>query len=144
VATREDQPQAVVLNALTSGRIRFIARLRVQTVGKLGERRVCPRATTHRIDPLNRPAGNQPRARIRRHALARPLLHRRRKRVVQRLLGKVEIPEQPYQCGKHAAATRRGKPRLPFDARQPVHLTTHAISGGRNYGPARGVACYTK
>ena len=37
------------------------------------------------------------------HAVARPLLERGRERVVQRLLGEVEVAEQADQRGEHAA-----------------------------------------
>src|SRR6266571_1569593 len=55
------------------------------------------------VDRLESASGDEPRARIRRHAFDRPALHRRRKRILQRLLGEVEVAEEADQGGQDAA-----------------------------------------
>ncbi len=65
--------------------------------------RVEPRASAYAVDGLEATGRYEPRARIRRDAVARPLLERRSESVVQRLLGEVEVAEQTDQRGEHAA-----------------------------------------
>ena len=52
---------------------------------------------------LEAAGGDEPGARVRGNAVARPLLDRGRERVVHRLLGEIEIAEQADQGGEHAA-----------------------------------------
>jgi hypothetical protein len=54
------------------------------------------------IDSLESPRGDEPRSRVRRRALDRPALHRRRERILQRLLGEIEIAEEANEGGKDA------------------------------------------
>src|SRR5438270_601711 len=60
------------------------------------------RTAADAVDRLEAASGNEPRARIGGHALVRPLLERRAKRVVKRFLGDVEVAEQPDQRGEYA------------------------------------------
>ena len=55
------------------------------------------------VDRLEAAGGDEPRARIRGHALARPLLHRRDEGLVQRLLRDVEITQLADQGGEDSA-----------------------------------------
>ena len=55
-----------------------------------------------RVDRLEAAGRDEPRARIRRDAVARPLLERRGERVVQRLLGEIEVAEEADERGEHA------------------------------------------
>jgi hypothetical protein len=57
----------------------------------------------HAVDGLETYRGHQPRARVCRHAVSRPLLQRRPERVVHGLFGAVEISQQADQRGEHAA-----------------------------------------
>ena len=77
--------------------------LRLEPRGELDERRVEPGAPAHAVDRLEAPGRDEPRARIRGHAVARPALDGRGERVVQRLLGEVEVAEQADQRGEDAA-----------------------------------------
>ena len=52
---------------------------------------------------LKRPADTSHARGFVRDAVARPLLERRAESVVQRLLGEVEVAEQPDQRGEYAA-----------------------------------------
>ena len=101
MAAGEDEPQPIVLDGLAvpwSGLVD-------DGIHLLGDilHRVEPRASAYAIDGLEATGRYQPRARIRRHAVARPLLERRAEGVVQRLLGEVEVAEQPDQRGEDAA-----------------------------------------
>src|SRR5882762_9511063 len=68
-----------------------------------GTPRVGPRAPPDRVDGLETSRGHEPRSGIGRHAVARPLLERGPERVVQRLLGAIEVAEQADQRGQDAA-----------------------------------------
>ena len=103
VAAGEDQPQPVVLDALVvplgaapAARPRAARRRPSSEASNRARRRM-------RVDRLEAAGRNQPGARVGRHALARPLLDRRGERVVQRLLGEVEVAEQADQRGEDAA-----------------------------------------
>src|SRR3990172_33662 len=52
------------------------------------------------VDGLEAAGRNQPGARVGGNTLAWPLLHRHSERVVQRILGQVEIAQQSYQGGE--------------------------------------------
>ena len=69
------------------------------------------------IDGLESPGRHQPRARIGGDAVARPLLQRRRERIVQRFLGHVEVAEQADQRGQHAPRIGDDRRRSPSRAR---------------------------
>jgi hypothetical protein len=56
--------------------------------------RIEARVPAQAVDGLEAAGGHEPRTRVRRHAVTRPLFQRRPERVVQRLLGEIEIPEQ--------------------------------------------------
>jgi hypothetical protein len=95
VAAGEDEPEAVVGDAVLV-ELRLVRPLRVlvELCRDRRERRVEPRATTEPVDRLEPPGRDEPRARVRRQAFGRPLLQRRGERIVQRLLGEVEVPEE--------------------------------------------------
>ena len=101
MAAGEDEPQAIVLDAFAvpwSGLVD-------DGIHLLGDilHRVEPRASAYAVDGLEATRRYQPRARIRRDAVARPLLERRAESIVQRLLGEIEVAEQPDQRGEDAA-----------------------------------------
>ena len=79
----------------------------VELLGELRQRGVEPGAPAHAVDRLEAAGRNEPRPRIGRHAVARPLLQRRREGIVQRLLGEVEVAEQADQRGEDAARSER-------------------------------------
>jgi hypothetical protein len=101
MAADQNQPQPVVLD----GRIVPTHRIRSavsEPPGQLGERGVKRRTPAHGIDGFEAAGRDNTRARIRGHAVARPLLHCRGERVVQGLLGEVEVAEQADQRSKNA------------------------------------------
>ena len=101
MATGEDEPQPIVLDRFAvpwSGLVDDGLHL----LGNILHR-VEPRASAYAIDGLEATGRYEPRARIRGDAVARPLLERRSESVVQRLLGEVEVAEQPDQRGEYAA-----------------------------------------
>jgi hypothetical protein len=71
-------------------------------------RGVEPGTTAHGVDGLEAAAGDEPGARIGRHALARPLLDRRGEGFVQRLLCEFEAAEQTDES---VARTQRDSAR---------------------------------
>ena len=100
MTTREDQPQPIVLDLVLAGGL-GIQRARVEPFGELSERGSKARAAPHAVDRLEAAGGHEPRARVARHAVARPLLDRRRKGIVHRLFGEIEIAEQADQGCEH-------------------------------------------
>ena len=85
-----------------------------------------------RVDRLEAAGRDEPRARIVGHAVARPLLDRRREGVVQRLLGEVEVAEQADQRGEDAA--RLGAVDGVDPARVPARPRPHSSPVGSRYG----------
>ena len=100
MAAREDESQAIVLDGLALPRRHGIDE-RIDVLA--GTPRVGPRAPPDRVDGLETSRGHEPRSGIGRHAVARPLLERGPERVVQRLLGAIEVAEQADQRGQDAA-----------------------------------------
>ncbi len=98
VATGENQPQPVVDDVVILG----IAELErhIRLTRHLAARLAQP------VDGLETPRGNEPGARIGRRAVHRPALHRRRERVLKRLLGEIEVAEQADQSGENATGFR--------------------------------------
>lgn len=76
------------------------------SLGQIGYRRAEPGTPPDSVDALEAAGGNEPGPRIGRHAVARPLLQRRTKGIVQRFLGQIEVAEQADQRGENA--TRLG------------------------------------
>ena len=95
VAAREDQAQPVVFDDALFERGRRIA------IGgrivHLGVERFETRLATDLVDGLEAPRGNQPGARVLRHAFGRPFFERRAKGFVQRFLGEIKIAQQADQ-----------------------------------------------
>ncbi len=113
MAAREDQFEALVLDHglvdLIHGRLR-----RVQQLGLL---RKCPLAA----DTVDCPVAcrhEQPRSRVRRHAVGGPALGGDRECVLGGFLGKIEIAEEADQRREHAA------PLLAEDAVQQGYCST--------------------
>jgi len=75
----------------------------LELLGHFAQRGIEPRVPPQLVDRLESSGRDQPRARVLRHAFARPRVERRRERVVHRFLGPIEIAEQPNQRGQHAA-----------------------------------------
>src|SRR5207245_1198409 len=103
MTAREDQAEAIVLDAVARLQLLRVVRGCVEPPGELSDRRVEPRPPAHGIDRLEAAGRYQPRARAPRDTVAWPALHRRRERVMQRLLGQVKIAEQADQRGEDAA-----------------------------------------
>src|SRR2546430_1784807 len=89
----EDQPQLIVGDF-------FVLRGCLRHVVFLGDFAL---AATQTIDCLEPAGRHKPRSRIGRNALGRPLLDGRRERLLQRLLGEIEVAEETNQGGDHAA-----------------------------------------
>ena len=102
MAAGENQAKPVVFDRLCVGPRGVIGHRDVG--GALGlVERVEPLAAAQRVDRLEAAGRHEPGARIRRNAVARPLLERRSERVVQGLLGDVEVTQQTDQRGEHTA-----------------------------------------
>ncbi len=80
--------------------IRGGRRIAAKLFGHHGHCGIERRAATQPIDSAEASGRHQPRARIGRHPVKRPSLDGCRKRVVQRLLGEVEITEEADERGK--------------------------------------------
>lgn len=59
-----------------------------------------------RFDRLESPGGNQPGTGTLRHAIPRPALQRRGKRIVHRILRQIEITQQPNERGQNPPGLR--------------------------------------
>ena len=122
VAAREDQPQLVVCDVLFIQLVDAVggpAELLSQFFRQTG---VEPRVPTYAVDGLEAANRHEPRARIGRYAIARPLLHRRGERVVQCLFGEVKAAKHAYQGCEDAAR---------FRAIDAVHQLMRALGGHR-------------
>ena len=80
---------------------------RVGIVGLVRKRSVEAGAAAHGVDCLEAAGRDEPRARIVGQPFVRPLLDRRRKGVVHRLFGAIEIAEQADQGRQHAPESAR-------------------------------------
>ena len=98
----------------------------VESLGKLGERGVEPRAAANGVDRLEPPGRDEPRPRIVRHAVARPLLDGRGEGLVHAPLR----PDRSRRAGEPAwqtrAASRCDRPRRPFRAHRRWHSSCAA------------------
>nr|QPG01998.1 hypothetical protein WM98B_00145 [Acinetobacter nosocomialis] len=92
MAAGEDQPQAVILDAVVVG---LFARQVGPVIEVVNEIEPCP--PSQAVDRLEAAGRHQPGARIGRHTLSRPLLERDTKGIVQRLLREIEVAEQANQ-----------------------------------------------
>src|SRR6202163_167964 len=103
VTAGEDEAKAVVLYSLflLLRRIRRLETLENCSIGRLESR-----ALAQTVDCLETSGRDQPRARIGGNSLFRSLLHRRRERVVQSLLGQIEIAEQTDESCEHTPRIR--------------------------------------
>src|SRR5436305_5086186 len=98
MAAGEDQAEAIVLDAFRVGPRRGIDSGDLRVRAGLVER-VEPRLPSQAVDRLEAAGRNEPGAWVRRHAVARPLLERRPERVVERLLGGIEVADQSDERG---------------------------------------------
>ena len=119
MAAREDQPQAIVFDAVVD-RFRRLGGACGDPLGELRQRRVEARAPAHGVDRLEAAGRDEPRTRVVGQPLTRPLLDGRRKRVVHRLFGAIEIAEQADQRRQHA-------PRV--GAVDGIHHLPRALAG---------------
>ena len=101
MAAREDQAQPIVLDR---GRVfgRRMVDARLELRGQRDQRAIESPPSAQGVDGFEAARGHEPRHRIGRHALRGPLLDGRDERVVQRLLGQVEVPEEANEGGEHA------------------------------------------
>jgi len=101
MAAREDEAKAIVLDGVVvpSGRRGGQRRDRVGHLVHRDEARA-PAQGVDRLEPAGR---NEPGARVRRHAVSRPLLERGTEGLAQRLLGEIEVAEQTHERGEDAA-----------------------------------------
>ncbi len=95
MAAGEDQPQPVVGDVVVFGVAELLGSVRLI--------RDFAAAFAQAIDRFESPGRNEPGARIRRGAVDRPALDRGRERVLERLLGEIEIAEEADQSGENAA-----------------------------------------
>src|SRR5438876_7013808 len=119
----EDQAEAIVLDAIALLQLRRVVRGCVESPGELSDRRVEPRPPAHGIDRLEATSRYQPRARAPRDTVAWPALHRRRERVMQRLLGSVNSADPADQRGEAA-----GRVRAVDGVHQVPYLLGHVLA----------------
>ena len=96
VAAGEDEPQAIVFDLLALVPVRRRVGHRLDGLGMIlpaDQARIAAQA----VDRLEPADGDQPGDRVRRHAVAGPLLGRRQKGIVFRFLGQVQASQQPHQ-----------------------------------------------
>ncbi len=92
----------IVIAAPSGGR-----RVAIEPGGQVRERGVEADATTDGVGGLEAAGGNQPRPRVRRHPVPRPLHQRRREGVVKRFFRKVEVAaKQPDEGGEDPSRFR--------------------------------------
>src|SRR5262245_9562930 len=96
MAAGEDQAEPVVLDALVLPLLGVTGR-GFQLLGKLRHRLIVPSAPAHAVDGFEATGGNEPRARIGRDSIPRPLLDGHRKGIVQRLFCSVEVDKETDQ-----------------------------------------------
>src|SRR5262245_28210538 len=96
MAAREDQAQAIVLDVLIVAHNVGAGHI-LKTAGNALQRGVQTSPATNGVDALELASRNEPRPGIGRNPIARPLLEGRSERLLQRLLGEVEITEQTNQ-----------------------------------------------
>jgi hypothetical protein len=126
MAAGEDQPQPVVLQELVV-LVGGVGGLVVEPGRQLAKGGVEPGPPPQPVDGLEAAGRDQPGARVGRQAVARPLRQRRRERVLERLLGQVEVAEHPDQGGQDPA--RLG----PVEA---LDLRSRAAAPGWLTGPS--------
>ena len=130
MAAREHQPQPIVLDFVRIPR-RRVAGLGGEPLGELALRRIEPRPPAQHVDGLEAAGGDEPCARVGGLPVAGPSLGRRGERVVQRLLGEIEVAEQADQRGEHAA--RVGAVDRFDSLAHPVgRIVAHAPPGRRH------------
>jgi uncharacterized protein DUF6596 len=105
MATRENQPQPIIFDALVV-KGRGVAGLGSELLRDRCLRRVEPGAPPYRVDGLEPARRNEPCAEICGHTLFRPSLERSTEGIVQRVLGQLEVAEQTDQCGENPARLR--------------------------------------
>ena len=93
----KDESQAIVFDALIVPLRRFIGDV-LDVLGVILDR-IKARAAADAVEAARR---HEPRPRILRHTIARPLLERRVERIVQRFFRNVEVAEQANKRGEHA------------------------------------------
>ena len=101
MATGENQPQPIVLDVIFA-RLRSISGACGDPLRKLRQRCIVAGTPAHAVDRFEAAGRDEPRARIVGHAVARPLLDGRRKGIVHRLFGAIEIAEQADERREHA------------------------------------------
>ena len=102
MAAGEDQAQSIVLDAFGIPWRRRVVDDGFDLLGDILDG-VEPRAPAYAVDGLEATGRDEPGSRVGRHAITRPLLERRAKRIVQCLLGEVEVAKQTDQRGEDAA-----------------------------------------
>ena len=98
VTAGEDQAKPIVGHIV---HIAPVVALGMQLRCHIGGGGIKTRHATLRIDGTKARGGNQPCARIRRNAVTRPSIQTHAERIVQRLLGEIEITEEADQRGQY-------------------------------------------
>ena len=98
MAAGQNQPQPIVLDVISVGYVR-----RGDVFSGYIVQRIHPCIAADAVDGFAAACGYQPRPRVLRYAVARPLLQRGTEGFMQRLLSGGEIAEQANQRCEHAA-----------------------------------------
>jgi len=102
MATREDQPESIVLDALLVGPRRCVDDGDLRAVADI-VKRIEARAAAQTVDRFESSSRDEPCARVGGDAIPRPLLERSFEGIVQSLLGDVEVTEQTNECRQNAS-----------------------------------------
>src|SRR5207253_3064658 len=102
VAACEDETKAIVFDGVVVG-IGGGSGLIVNAFGHLGKGGIVARPAADGVDAFEAAGGNEPGARVRGDAIARPLLGGRCERIVKSFFGQVEVAEQADERGEDAA-----------------------------------------
>ena len=102
MTARENEAQPVVAHAVGVRELDLGGR-GAELLGNVCERGIEAGAPPDFVNRLEAPRGHKPGARVGGNAALRPLLEGGDERIVQRLLGEIEITEETDEGGEHAA-----------------------------------------
>src|SRR6185503_19624606 len=94
MAAREDQPQPIVVDAISGWIEHSGVLLQQRERGELVATRLETRATAQEVDGFAARGGDEPRARVVGDAVRGPALDRDGERLLKHLLGEIEVAEE--------------------------------------------------
>src|SRR3954451_19647983 len=128
MAAGEDELEALVRESRCLG---HLSGLRFQLAPKQLRLRLERALPPYAVDRAVARGRDQPSARLRRHAVARPALRRDRERLLCGFLGEVEVAEEADQRGQHTA---------PLLTEGLLERSYHSTTGRTSIAPPRRAA----